>query len=373
MKLFSSLYSKLSAGLMLLFCLTGLFFIGFTLVSTEMYQNEINQKLNRTLADNIVSEHLLLRDGRINQDSLKDLFHTLMIINPSIELYLINPTGNILAYSAPPGKVRLDRVDLTPVRRWFEEDPSLPVLGEDPRNPGKHKAIAVGRIPKTGPLEGYLYIILASEHYDNSIQKVKASYILRTGIWVILIGILSAITAGFFLFRFLTRRLTRLTHAMDNLDLARPTRQTPSPQGTQKRIKDEIDRLGVTFTRMVDQMIDQMDDIKQADKLRRDLIANVSHDLRTPIATLQGYIETLLLSDDNLLPDERKSYLDTARIQCIRLTKLVRDLFDLARLDSKEATPEFESINLKDLAQDVIMGFKLKAEAEHITLQAAAS
>ena len=64
--MFKSLYSRLAVVLLVLFCMIGLFFIGVTIYSTEMYQNEINQKLNQKLADNIVAEHLLLKNGRNN-------------------------------------------------------------------------------------------------------------------------------------------------------------------------------------------------------------------------------------------------------------------------------------------------------------------
>ncbi len=108
--MFKSLYSKLAAVLLVLFALVGLSLVAVTLFSAEMYQQEVDQKLNRELAAHIVNEKLLLKDNRINQKALKEIFHMLMVINPSIEIYLLDPAGNLLAFSAPPGKVKRKRV-----------------------------------------------------------------------------------------------------------------------------------------------------------------------------------------------------------------------------------------------------------------------
>ena len=135
--MFRSLYSKLAAVLLGLFVLVGLSIVAVTLYSAEMYQQEVDQKLNRELAAHIVSEKLLLQDNQINEEALKEIFHMLMVINPSIEIYLLDPAGNILAFSAPPGKVKRKRVNLEPVNKWLKEEVTYPILGDDPRNSAK--------------------------------------------------------------------------------------------------------------------------------------------------------------------------------------------------------------------------------------------
>jgi GTPase SAR1 family protein len=100
-----SLYSKLALVLLGLFFLIGIAFIVISVISTEKYQQEVNQKLNRELARLIVAEKIILQDNRINHKALKEIFHMLMVINPSIEVYLLDRGGKILAYSADPEKV----------------------------------------------------------------------------------------------------------------------------------------------------------------------------------------------------------------------------------------------------------------------------
>lgn len=361
-KLFNSLYSKLAFVLTGLFCLVGILFLVVILFSTDMYQQEVNQKLNSQIAEHIVKEKLLMRDNRINKKALEEVFHMLMVINPSIEIYLIDTEGNILAYSASPGKVKRKRVDLGPIKVWLKEKASIPVLGDDPRSFEGKKVFTAAPISEAGILQGYLYVILGGETYDSVVQKLKGSYILKLTTWMIVGSLLFALIAGLFLFASLTGRLKRLANVMDAFKKDGKLDRIKQPVNVQKNSADEIDRLSTTFKQMASRIEEQMEELRESDSMRRDLIANVSHDLRTPLATLQGYIETLLLKEKSLTDGERRSHLEVAIKHCERLSKLVDNLFELAKLDSSEMGVKREPFNLSELAQDVVQKFQLKAK-----------
>jgi two-component system OmpR family sensor kinase len=364
-----SLYTKLAIVLLVLFCLLGVSILIVTQFASDMYQKEVVQKLNRNLAEQIVAQKILMEHNRINEKGLKDVFHMLMVVNPSIEIYLLDPAGKILAFSAPPGKVKLDRVDLAPIKKWFEGDIVYPLTGDDPRNPAKKKVFSVARIPKRGKLQGYLYIILGGEIFDSIAQKIRGSYIMQLSVWWIMASLLFALITGLLLFAYLTRRLKRLAIVMDSFDMT----QTPSRlQAIVRRDGqhgDEIDRLAFAFRGLVERIQNQMENLKQADRLRRELVANVSHDLRTPLATLQGYVETLLLKNKSLKEKDRKLHLEIAIQHCQRLSNLVDELFELAKLDSREIEVQSEPFNINELAHDVVQKFNLSAEERQITIQ----
>jgi two-component system OmpR family sensor kinase len=366
--MFKSLYSKLAAVLLGLFTLVGLSIVAVTLFSADMYQQEVDQKLNRELARQIVNEKLLLRNNQINEPALKEIIHMLMVINPSIEIYLLDPAGNILAFSAPPGKVKRKSVNLEPIDKWLGGRTAYPILGDDPRNPAKKKAFTVARIPEQGPLEGYLYVILGGETYDSVVQKLKGSYILRLSAWAVAASLLVALVAGLLIFALLTGRLRGLKAAMDDFKKGIPLSNISLPRIKDAASGDEIQQLTFTFKTMAERLESQMEKLRKADALRRQLVANVSHDLRTPLATLQGYIETLLLKDDRLTDDERRNYLEIAIKHCDRLSKLVHELFELARLDSQETKLKPEPFNLSELVQDVVQKFQLAAEEKNIKI-----
>jgi signal transduction histidine kinase len=98
-------------------------------------------------------------------------------------------------------------------------------------------------------------------------------------------------------------------------------------------------------------------------------VANVSHDLRTPLASLRGYLDTLLMKEDTLRPDQRREYLAVAVRQSAHLAKLVSDLFELAKLDSRETRPRYESFPLGELLQDVAQKFRLEAQDKKVAVE----
>jgi signal transduction histidine kinase len=104
--------------------------------------------------------------------------------------------------------------------------------------------------------------------------------------------------------------------------------------------------------------------------MRRELVANISHDLRTPLASLQGYLETLHLKAVQLTAEERRTYLEIALKQTEQLSGLVSRLFDLAKLDSGQVILAQEPFALGDLVQDIVQEFDLTASNKGITLKA---
>jgi two-component system OmpR family sensor kinase len=364
----NSLYTKLSLVLLGLFIVIGIALVAISVVSTEKYQQEVNQKVNRELADLIVAEKIILQDNKINQEALKEIFHMLMVINPSIELYLLDSEGNIIAFSAEPGKVKRKKVDLGPVKQWIAGDVTLPLLGDDPRDEEGRKVFTAAKISPKGKLEGYLYVILGGETYDNIIQKIQGSYILRLSIRVITLSLLVSLVAGLLIFAFLTRRLKRLATAMKGYEKGMPPEKLDLQLTSDDRSDDEIDRLMSTFIQMTGQIRLQMEKLGKSDEMRRELVANVSHDLRTPLATLRGYIETLLMKNEDLPSEERKAYLEIAISHCERLGKLISDLFELTKLEAHDTALLSEPFNLSELVQDVVQKFKLTADEKHINI-----
>ena len=102
--------------------------------------------------------------------------------------------------------------------------------------------------------------------------------------------------------------------------------------------------------------------------LRRELIANVSHDLRSPLASLRGYLETLLLKEHALTESERRSYLEIALRQSQHLQTLISELFELARLDFEGYRIDAEPVQLGELARDVAQKLGLAAQARQVAL-----
>lgn len=136
---------------------------------------------------------------------------------------------------------------------------------------------------------------------------------------------------------------------------------------------DAIDRLAAHMERMSARIGEQFAEIERGVDRRRELLANVSHDLRTPLTSMQGYLELLLLRHGSLSPAEERNYLETAVRHGERLGRLVSDLFELTQLEAAEALPQPEAFSLAELAQDVAQKFALDARNRQVELRAAGS
>jgi signal transduction histidine kinase len=363
-----TLYGRLAAVLLALFLLSGLAAIAVARYAADMYQQEVAQKLNYSLAEHIVADRLPLRGSRVDEAALEDIFKVLMVLNPSIEVYLLDAEGTILAFSAPRERVKRKRVALEPIGRFLRRSGRLPILGDDPRGLDRRKVFSAAAIPPTGRAKGYLYVILGGEDHDSIAGGLRGSYILWVTTGAIAASTAAAVAAGLFLFGFLTGRLRRLAEAMESFRrsgfAAAPALAPPA-----EAPGDEIDRLQDAFRAMAERISEQLQRLKQTDAQRRELVANVSHDLRTPLASLRGYLDTLVLKDDSLTPDQRREHLAVAVRQSTRLAALVSDLFELAKLDSQETRPRRESFPMGELLQDVAQKFRFQAEAKRVAVE----
>ncbi|MCF6281227.1 MAG: HAMP domain-containing histidine kinase [Candidatus Polarisedimenticolaceae bacterium] len=363
-----TLYAKMALILVVLLITVGLLYAVLSTSATRSYLQQVNQQFNSDLARNLVMDRNLVQEGRLNQAALKETFHQYMVINPSIEIYLLDMQGKILAYSADPGKVKRRHVALAPIEQFLRGEGSYPLLGDDPRSHDRRKAFSVTTVPSAESPEGYLYVVLRGEEFDSAEQMIEESHLLRLSGWAVLGSLAIALFVGLLLFFILTRRLHRLTTQMERFQLSNFTQHLAHSDG-ERGGGDEVDRLAETFDQMAERITAQLAELKEQDSLRRELVAQVSHDLRTPLAALRGYLESLKLKADSLSQAEREEYLIIALRQSERLTRRVDELFELAKLDAKETQPVCEAFALIELADDVMQKFQLQAQQAQITLQ----
>jgi two-component system, OmpR family, sensor kinase len=363
-----TLFARLSIALMLIVGLIGGAFFAIEHFSTRLYYEEITQRLNASIAMYVTGEMQLIEDGVVDETALTLLAQRAMVINPTVEVYLLDTAGRILAHALPPGAIQTDRVALGPVRKLIAGDTAMPLRGTDPRNVERHKIFSAHPVMHNGVLQGYLYAVLGGQKYDELADSVRASYVQKLSFGALAAIVLAAFLVGLLVFGLLTRRLTRLTAEVRQFTESGCEPAGVPALGAESAGGDEIGQLRTAFGRMANKIGEQVEGLRETDRLRRELVSNVSHDLRTPLASMHGYVETLLLKNDSLSEAERLRYLEITRKHSLRLRQLIGDLFELSKLDSASIQPSLETFSLAELLQDVTQEFELEAQNRGIDI-----
>jgi two-component system, OmpR family, sensor kinase len=192
-----------------------------------------------------------------------------------------------------------------------------------------------------GPKKDPVWVALYSRNFEEVAETV--SFIRGRVLWACAAALLIALVGGWFVARRLARRVRRVERAA--ADVARGHLGEPLPVDSE----DELGQLTRTFNAMQQKL-------REVDIARKEFIATASHELRTPIFSLAGFVE--LLQDEDLDEETRREFVDTMREQVERLQKLSVDLLDLSRLDSGSVELHTEAVDLAELTRSVVGEFR---------------
>lgn len=131
---------------------------------------------------------------------------------------------------------------------------------------------------------------------------------------------------------------------------------------------DELANLAAAANTMSDRLAAEEHARDQAEQARRDLVAAVSHDLRTPITSLQ--LLATAVGDDILDDATRRIYLDRMGTHIHALSELIDDLFELSRLEAGEIRWSLERVRLDDVIEETIAAMRVQADAKGVVVRA---
>lgn len=385
----NSLFARLSLIFFLILLSLGLVTLWLSQRSSQNYFLEFTQKLNRPIAMYIAENTQLFKNGVPDPEALERLVPHVMMINPGLEVYLLDPDGQILSNVMGSINER-SHVAIEPVRNLVEGSKSLPIQGDDPKYKDRRSVFSAhplyaentisGGITEanTDPvavansksLLGYVYVVLASERRETLFKSVKNSYSLGE-LFMTLVGVLAlALFAGLLLFFMLTRRLRALTEKVKTRQHEFSTRR-----GSIERIADSADRgdeielLGRAHDALTEQLVQQNSRLQASDSSRRQFVASLSHDLRTPLMTLQNYLETLQAKNSTLSEASKKEFIGQASKQCSRLGHLINQLFELSKLNSPDMLLQPERFTMLELVYDCTQDFLLMCKDRNLNLE----
>ncbi|AWX45208.1 Histidine kinase [Flagellimonas maritima] len=361
---------KLTLSFLAILLLAG---IGYTISSiylSNKYFNETTQRLHANLAQDLIDEkfkdtHPFDSTGSINKALFGDIMHDMMAVNRAIEVYLLDKEGNVqysvvLDHDAPETKQK--KVDLAPIQKFINEKGANYILGDDPKDVSKQTIFSAAQFNKDEH-EGYVYIILAGEDFLATRSDLFNSYFMRLGLGGSILTLIFATMLGILAIWYLTRSLRKIIYA------AKRFQEGDLEYRIENAEKTDLANVATTYNSMADTILSDIEKIKSVEQLRQELIANISHDLRTPLSVIQGYIETLHMKDAELSSEERNEYLKIISRSSERLSKLISQLFEYSKLEANQIQPEKEPFLISELANDIHRNYSILAEQKHIDLK----
>lgn len=319
-----SIFSKLMMSHLIVILISTLTF--GLLMSYLIREHIIESKRQELLSKGLTVISLLepsLESGKVTE------FQTLPIIGELVgaTVWLIDENGIVIAGNPPPRWVRAIQAKNEKIIALFQGEPQTWTrTGLQQVDAAVVVALPLARSDTPTALFLYTPIVGINKTID-AIQTLLG--------YSLLLGILIAAAFGFGISRSLTRPIASIAKA------ARSFAQGDYSSRALTTGKDEIGELGRTFNTMAQAIAD-------TDKNRRDFLANVTHELKTPIASIQALTEAIL---DGLItqPKQQQRYLTTIVGETERISRLIDNLLDLAQLEAGELSIENKAVNLTEI------------------------
>ena len=353
---------RLAALFLGLLLVLGLAVLALATTTARRVAATTDQVLHLDLARDLAAQFRPHLETGVDSAAIADAIGGLTQVNRRVDVYFLDPDGTVKSwFTDAHGRPLAREVDTAPLDRVLA-GAAPPVFGPDPARPGTLRPFSVAEVEIAGVPECYLYVILQGEQYDDVAAALWPGALGGAAAWGLLVGLGLTAVVGTFAFWSLTGRLRRLAEAVGAFERGALSARV----GTGGR--DEVGALGRAFDRMADRLEGQVAALRRTDRERRDLVASVSHDLRSPLASLRGYLETLAMRGDDAPPEEREAHVGRALRSAERLSALVADLFDLARLDGAEGSVDAEPTALGPLVSDVVSEHRAEAERRGVRL-----
>lgn len=335
----------------------------------DYYNNVLFLRSGEFLERVLETDSRLWRAYESDKPGFSEKLQNYVLYSPNTGLYLLDTDGKVLA-TAGDGRAFWNtyRVDLTPIQSAWEIDQQMPVWGDDPDAPGKRWITAARPVIENDMLHGWLYLVARSADLGMPEPNLLKSYAIRTAAKVALLVLAIGVLLTMAMVAILTRPLVGLTRAAEQVKGSGFTddpNEHPFPHIDRH---DEVGRLSRTFRDMVLRLRQEMRRVTETDTHRREMVASVSHDLRTPLTALIGLLETVRLKRGSLSTEQQQQYVERALMNAHHLQRLTDALAELAKLDNPDFSAQREPIAIGELAADVVQRYEQQAQQAGVQL-----
>lgn len=337
----NSIVIKLGTSILLL-VLAILLPLGFVVnqIFSGFYFNKIQEQVDEA-SDRYAKSINILDERKL------EMFELLASVTEQ-EIVIVNEQGTIIANSGIPSlpkgeSIRSEELDMLAKKLVIQSE-----YYDDINN---DRYLRIGKpIYSNSELIGGIFVLASVEDLYQSLDLIKRSITLA-GIGAVFL----ALGFTFILSRELSNPL---------LEMEKATRKIATGDLNTRLSIGSNDEIGSLATAINDLAVE----LHRYRSNRREFLANISHELQTPITYLEGYANAL---ENNLYQseEEKKQYLQIIQLEASRMSKLVRDLFELAKMEEGKFALVFEEVDLVEVVENALLKTRMKAQAKEIQVE----
>ena len=329
-------------------------FVLYFFVSLKLQNNfeeKITDKLqsNAVLVGDILTGDLLEHNNGAVQEKIEALAEKL-----DLRITVIDKQGKVLGDSDENPALMENHNDRPEIVKAVENGFGQSTRFSDTLEYNM-KYVAV-RVENSGDLLGFVRFSLPFSEVQLQLQLIY-----RTVLFSAIVAIIIALTVAYLLSRSITLPISRMQDAAQRIAKGDFSRKVNI------KSKDELGQLAKSLNIMAAELQQRMENLRRMNRIRTDFVANVSHELKTPLTLIKGYIETL---QDKAMNDKDKAhrFISIIKEHTNRLENIIEDLLSLSELElSKDCLSKTE-FNLKKLVDEVTLSFGYALDSKHHSL-----
>ncbi|HEY4154257.1 MAG TPA: sensor histidine kinase, partial [Puia sp.] len=205
------LFWKIAAVFSGLLILLGFIFVLIASRLSRSYYTMAHQELYGNVASHLATFTHPLKNGKPDTAVTHDIIHSIMVANPSVEVYLLDTNGKITDYVVPDKSVRNHRVNISKVKEWLAVKGGERPLGDNPKQPDEPGIFSAAPVYENGQLTGYVYAVLASEKQREILAALNSQLYHRLGIYVFFAALFIAFIVGLITFFLITNSISQVS------------------------------------------------------------------------------------------------------------------------------------------------------------------
>lgn len=360
-----TIFKRISLLAFALITILGLLFMGITYYATTTFHLASTELLNKDVAAHIAKFASPFERNGINKRKADSVFQHVMILNPSTEVYFLDTTGSIMDFYGPKKDIKLWKISLEKIKKYILSEGEEYLKSQDPRDPSNDKIFSAAEVVSDSKRLGFIYVILGSNEYKNVSEMLFKSHVGNLAIKAFAFIIILSIV-------FSMLYINRIRRSFDSMINVLGKFENGDFQARFK-IKEQHELAPITraFNKMADLLVHNVNRLTGLENTRKDFIAHISHDLRTPLAIVRGYAETLFIKmqDGSLTREDQDNYIQIILNKIFNVEHLVTMLFELSKIESPAFKLTTEPFVLSEIVQETVNTFQLPAKEKSIDLK----